>query len=665
MEPKKEDVEKWFNDFWKQINDLGYTNKLSRNLIKVYTGYSKDLDPDGDVEDSYENLLEFQKECEKTEVPAFMPVNGSGWLKKPQKDDEPAGAWIDKNSYDSPKDIPLAHKVYLYKKAQDHKLYIDSIDTSLDQFGGFKFITVDENHNAVVTEKFDKLREKVSGLSDDQKYHGFSKDEINNTYDLMEAVVRMKTTANLMSNNLTDASESLIRNGNFEKLPGQEMYEKWYDSHDYSKKLSIYAYHNNEWFTSKEDLARSDKAFSIDNKKEFRKTPDDFFYMRSNGYALQEAPLYEAELFRFIGDDCKSWDQFTEAINTKGITNLNGKPFVFENTKENRARLIGNYAAGNAIWVQNGMPMARKFNEGKIAGIDEVMFGLVGEGCKSWDDVEKTLKDKGYTNPDGSELKIDKSPEGIAKLQSDAAKGKTLWADPDGTPVYVDVRFKRLKNSLTSTVTNAYIDELKFLASSAKKTEKNLTKNSSQYDKFSKLLKELPDAVAGIAADPERCSLPNMREKLKDVLEAGDEYIKAHMNVKKLSDRQVARIKVINRLRDLAGEMDNKVVDPGKNIVYRIAEKLYTGAAIGAGNAKLLMYPEKRRAGIQEIMKIKGFSDFIQNLSPENGQKLLRMPCVKYASTVFPEIAATIDAKKFHVKDTATEKLVFEKKVVI
>ena len=188
--------------------------------------------------------------------------------------------------------------------------------------------------------------------------------------------------------------------------------------------------------------------------------------------------------------------------------------------------------------------------------VDEVMFGLVGEGCKSWDDVEKTLKDKGYTNPDGSELKIDKSPEGIAKLQSDAAKGKTLWADPDGTPVYVDVRFKRLKNNLTSTVTNAYIDELKFLASSAKKTEKNLTKNSSQYDKFSKLLKELPDAVAGIAADPERCSLPNMREKLKDVLEAGDEYIKAHMNVKKLSDRQVARIKVVNRLRDLAGEMD-------------------------------------------------------------------------------------------------------------
>ena len=173
-------------------------------------------------------------------------------------------------------------------------------------------------------------------------------------------------------------------------------------------------------------------------------------------------------------------------------------------------------------------------------------------------------------------------------------------------------------------VDSGYIKEIEHLVKQLKKTEGNLTDNTPEYDEFSKLLKGMPDKLKQLKTD-KNITFEKIQEVFKPAVDAAGEYFATHKDAK-LNSRQFRRIKIMNRLKDLSKEATQKSDTPGKNIDYRLAEKIFTAKAIQIKNKELLMNDNLRDTMIKDILNSEEFKRDIAGASPEAKEKLLKVP---------------------------------------
>ena len=139
---------------------------------------------------------------------------------------------------------------------------------------------------------------------------------------------------------------------------------------------------------------------------------------------------------------------------------------------------------------------------------------------------------------------------------------------------------------------------------------------------------ELPDELAGISC-PEDMNFEKLQELIKPVIELSNKYIEKHQE-KPLDSRQIERVKIINRFKDLANEMAAQNTNPGKNMDYRIAEKLFSAAIVKLPNGSHLLMDEKfRSTTIKNMLDSQSFKNEL-NSHKEEGKdwkmELLKTP---------------------------------------
>ena len=260
-----------------------------------------------------------------------------------------------------------------------------------------------------------------------------------------------------------------------------------------------------------------------------------------------------------------------------------------------------------------------------------------------FDDLEKSiLKLTGKRDLDElqeSGMVLDKAQQPISgetSLQFAAALGRNLMASSD-SQVYIQGKpYKFMSGYGLQEVAKVepYRDEIAFLVGRLKKTEGNLTSNSPQYDRFSKALKELPGMLSNAG---EAYSYEQIRGLLSGVDKLGQEYIEAHKK-KPLDARQIERVKVINRLSDIMKEARKKNPEPGKNLDYRLAEKLFTASAVQSKNQNLLLYADVRERTISSIMESKAFKNEMASLNEQEKMTQLKTPGAKYLKRSEPNL---------------------------
>ena len=260
-----------------------------------------------------------------------------------------------------------------------------------------------------------------------------------------------------------------------------------------------------------------------------------------------------------------------------------------------------------------------------------------------FDDLEKSiLKLTGKRDLEElqeSGMVLDKAQQPISgktSLQFAAALGRNLMASPD-SQVYIQGKpYKLMSGYGLQEVAKVepYRDEIAFLVGRLKKTEGNLTSNSPQYDRFSKALKELPGKLSNAG---EAYSYEQIKGLLSEVDKLGQEYIEAHKK-KPLDARQIERVKVINRLSDVLKDAQKKNPEPGKNLDYRLAEKLFTASAIQSKNQNLLLYADVRERTISSIMESREFRSEMASLSEQEKMTQLKTSGARYLKRNEPNL---------------------------
>lgn len=155
-----------------------------------------------------------------------------------------------------------------------------------------------------------------------------------------------------------------------------------------------------------------------------------------------------------------------------------------------------------------------------------------------------------------------------------------------------------------------YVSELSFLASRLTKTEGNWTDNSDEYAPFADALKALPGQVNALREDTDM-NFDKLRSMVQPAAEAANNYFRTHRNIS-LSSRQMERIKVMNRFLDLVGDIEKKNVNPGTDLNYRIAEKLFTAGCIQMKRGDLLLNSEFRTNCIKQTLNDPAFREKLQ-----------------------------------------------------
>lgn len=173
-------------------------------------------------------------------------------------------------------------------------------------------------------------------------------------------------------------------------------------------------------------------------------------------------------------------------------------------------------------------------------------------------------------------------------------------------------------------VDTGYMKEVELLVKQLKKTEGNLTANSPEYDKFSELMKAMPNKLKQLNTE-KNVTFEKIQEIFKPAVDAAGEYFESHKD-EKLNSRQFRRLKIMNRLKDLSKEASQRSGAPGKNIDYRLAEKIYTAKAIQIKSKDLLMNDDIREKMIRDILNSDEFKRDFGGASAEAKEKMLKIP---------------------------------------
>lgn len=207
--------------------------------------------------------------------------------------------------------------------------------------------------------------------------------------------------------------------------------------------------------------------------------------------------------------------------------------------------------------------------------------------------------------------------EFMSDITKRMAAGEELYIDKKPYVYVPGCGFKKGINKA------GYVQELKFLASRLAKTEGNWTSNSPAYDAFSRAAKELPDQVDALKNDTD-ISFEKLRSLMQPMQDAANQYFQTH-RTKPLDSRQMERVKIINRFRDLAKEMERESVEPGKNLDYRIAEKLVSAGCIQMKRGDLLMNDEYRTTCIQNTLDDPAFKESMRHYDEAGKMNILKM----------------------------------------
>ncbi len=260
-------------------------------------------------------------------------------------------------------------------------------------------------------------------------------------------------------------------------------------------------------------------------------------------------------------------------------------------------------------------------------------------------DYTKSIYDFCKTN-DISKSKDPKVTEAAEKMRSSMSKfaGYSRKHILETNIHYFE---KDIKQAELATNKAGYIKEIEHLVTQLKKTEGNWTSNSPAYDKFSKLLKDMPNKLKQLTGTKD-INFEKIQEAFKPVVDAAGEYMDTHKN-KSLNSRQFRRLKIMNRLKDLSKEASERKNTPGEDINYRLAEKLYTANAIKKGDKNALLNDEVRSRGIHNVLTSKRFiRDFI-NIPEEGKLKLLKISGEKVLDSMMQ--AYNKDVKLSNQKD--------------
>ena len=260
-----------------------------------------------------------------------------------------------------------------------------------------------------------------------------------------------------------------------------------------------------------------------------------------------------------------------------------------------------------------------------------------------FDDIEKSLLKKTgkKTLKELSESGLifdaeHKAISGSSELEFASALGRNLMASENSKIYIEDKPFKFVSGYGLQEVTSAepFREEVEFLVGRLKKTEGNWTSNTPQYDAFSKALKALPAKLS----DPNKAySFEQIEGLISEVSKLGQDYIDVHRK-NPLDARQTERVKVINRLSDVLRDARKRNPAPGKDLNYRLAEKLFTASAIKSGNQKLLLHEDVRERTIAAIMESKEFRDETAALSNDEKLRQLKTPGAQYLKRNEPNI---------------------------
>lgn len=117
-----------------------------------------------------------------------------------------------------------------------------------------------------------------------------------------------------------------------------------------------------------------------------------------------------------------------------------------------------------------------------------------------------------------------------------------------------------------------YLKEFAAIMKDLRKTDSTFSKDSPEYKAFKS---ELFNAVKNL----EGKDMVKVNDVFGKAFEAANNYRKAHMENKTLSDRQIDRLKVMARLENLCRSAAKNPENPDKCFEERLAEKIVTGKA--------------------------------------------------------------------------------------
>jgi len=224
------------------------------------------------------------------------------------------------------------------------------------------------------------------------------------------------------------------------------------------------------------------------------------------------------------------------------------------------------------------------------------------------------------------------------KLCKQVVDGKEMFVN---NQPFVFLKSEGIKDSVNK---QGYLSEINFLITRLTKFEGNLTKNTPEYEDFAASLKGLPEQINELGN--RELDFEHLGELLDTVVQNGDKYIDAHPG--KLGSRQIERVKIINRLKDIRNSITEKNVFPGKDYDYRLAEKIFTAAAVKANNHTALKSETIRSQTIEKIMSSPDFQR-VQDLTDIQKEQMLKVSGSKVLKNMFTHENAVKSMKETEI----------------
>ena len=193
-EPTKEQVQKWYNSFVNKLHEEGISdeNPMSLCLIRIYN----------DINYNEFHRLDISEEISDNQKAVNM---GKGILKMPflnqlnnYNGEDYAGFLY--NNMKKTSELTDEEKLALYKAAQNNQLIIQSIEDDTSYFYNSKFVKINSDGNAIVSNNFNKISKENCA--------NFGFDE--NTFDEVEEIQQKRDNAIKETNALVHAMTNSI-----------------------------------------------------------------------------------------------------------------------------------------------------------------------------------------------------------------------------------------------------------------------------------------------------------------------------------------------------------------------------------------------------------------------------------------------------------------------
>ena len=351
-------AKQWFNQLLPLLEQQGVSldNPLSADLVQIRN------DVDEDLISNQPNTIEGKKAslaaAMSNQQPAFIKMDLQGKTETAWDPSQNRWEWMKKNTV-TKDNISPEQITYLYKMAQQNRLFLKDKNPDTDRFQRNMYIKVASDGKPVIAEPIIKIRKDLESGGEKYKKYGFEKDEflelnrldaVNGSQEEEIATIYFGSmqaydieigTAEAMQD------EETKRRLENEKAEFVKNYSQYIASREVSTDASLHPY----WYKDQAGEDLHTKAYMVAKIHPSDRTEEDIAFITENPKADRTVRYIEDSLLKLTGTK-----NLTELMNSQKTKTSEGKVITGKDEYEYLKNLYKYCMEGKANLIVNDKP---------------------------------------------------------------------------------------------------------------------------------------------------------------------------------------------------------------------------------------------------------------------------------------------------------------------